>query len=206
MAGHQVCGILFDFDGTLTAPGGLDFARIRAALGCPDNETILEFIWSLSPEEQAKAHRILEGFEEEAALSAEPNEGAEALLAFLKSRQIPFGIITRNRLSMVLVSLRNFDGVAPDDFSVILTRDDAVAPKPAPDGIIAAANRMGIPVERLMVVGDFRYDIDAGRSAGAVTAFLDSGQRRDDTVCSPDYRVSGLDELQTLIAQLAGQE
>jgi len=204
MAEQQVCGVLFDFDGTLTAPGGLDFARIRAALGCPDNETILEFIWSLAPEGQTEAYRILERFEEDAALSAAPNQGAETLLAFLKREGIPFGVITRNRLDMVLLSLRNFASVSPEDFSVILTRDDAVTPKPAPDGILLAARRMGIPVERLIVVGDFRYDIEAGRRAGAVTAFLENGQRPEDTTCSPDYRVSTLDELQRLIERLAG--
>jgi hydrogenase expression/formation protein HypE len=204
MTTAPVRAVLFDFDGTLTAPGGLDFARIRAALGCPDNETILEFISSLpTPEAQADAHRALERFEEEAAAGALPNRDAEQVLAFLKSRGFPFGIITRNRHSMVLLSLRSFPGVSINDFRVILTRDDLIAPKPAPDGIIAAARQMGVRVEQLMVVGDFRYDIEAGQRAGAVTVLLENEPDQGDPGCVPTYRIAGLGELPGLIARLA---
>jgi hydrogenase expression/formation protein HypE len=192
---NQIRGVLFDFDGTLTCPSGLDFAAIRAALGCPDDETVLEFIEAL-PEEQAKrAQRILEDFELRAATEARPNHGAENLIKSLKAKGLPLGIITRNRYAMVVLSLANFRGLALEDFAVIVCRDDGCPPKPEPDGIRLAAQRMGIPVERLLMVGDFRYDIEAGKRAGALTVLLTNGEERKDWGCSADFRIERLEEL-----------
>ncbi len=203
MPKNKLSAVLFDFDGTLTLPGLLDFPGIRAALRCPDNETILEFITSLPDPEKREANRILEEFEMKAADQASPNQGAEQLLDFLKSRQIPFGIITRNRFSMVLRSLENFENIKREDFAVILSRDDSYAPKPDPEGIRVAAEQMGAPVEEVLVVGDFRYDIEAGERAGAITALLTNGDPADASGCSPDYRLLGLEEVEALIRRLS---
>jgi len=203
MPKNKLSAVLFDFDGTLTLPGLLDFPAIRAALRCPDNETILEFISSLADVERREANRILEDFEMNAAREAKPNRRAKELLDFLKSRQVPFGIITRNRYSMVLRSLENFEGVRPEDFAVILSRDDSYAPKPDPEGIRVAAEQMGVPVEEVLVVGDFRYDIQAGERAGAITALLTNGAPADAQGCSPDYRLADLHEVEPLVRRLA---
>jgi len=196
---NKLSAILFDFDGTLTKPGHLDFPKIRAALKCPDDETILEYISRLPEGPRKEATSILEGFEMTAALEAVPNRGAEEIIHFLKSRRIPFGIITRNRSSMVMRSLQNFRTVRPEDFSVILSRDDAFLPKPEPEGIIAAAREMGVPVEEVLVVGDFRYDIQAGERAGAVTALLTNGDSSENEHCQPDFLLSDLAELEGLV-------
>ncbi|MFB3904905.1 MAG: HAD-IA family hydrolase [Acidobacteriota bacterium] len=202
MPKNKLSAVLFDFDGTLTVPGLLDFPKIRAALRCPDNETILEYINSLPDAERREANRILEEFEMEAAQQAVPNARAIEVLNFLKSKQIPFGIITRNRYSMVLRSLEKFEGIRREDFAVILSRDDSYAPKPDPEGIQVAAARMGVPVEEVLVVGDFRYDIQAGERAGAITALLTNGDPDHGSGCSPDYRLSDLEEVEGLIRRL----
>ena len=82
-------------------------------------------------------------------------------------------MLTRNGLSAVERALRRFDSLALDDFAVVVTRDDGeIAPKPAPDGVLHAAAAMGVPAEETLVVGDFLLDMQAGRAAGAVTAYL----------------------------------
>jgi len=47
-----------------------------------------------------------------------------------------------------------------------------VAPKPAPDGILQAARRLGVPVAELLVVGDYVLDLQAARAAGAIGVHL----------------------------------
>ena len=37
-------GVLFDFDGTLTKPGAIDFTAIKQTIECPHDMAILEFI------------------------------------------------------------------------------------------------------------------------------------------------------------------
>ncbi len=203
---RRVSGVLFDFDGTLTSPAGLDFAAIRAAIGCPADQTILEFINSRTGAERDQANRILEEFERQAAREAKPNEGCGELFAFLRSRGLPIGIITRNLRSSVLRSLENFPGIRAEDFRVILTREEAFAPKPDPEGIRVAAENMQIPVEELLMVGDFRFDIEAGTAAGSLTAFLanrDSGPLPELLGnCDPDFTVLDLYELTNLVRYL----
>ncbi|MBW1681333.1 MAG: HAD family hydrolase [Deltaproteobacteria bacterium] len=167
-------GVLFDFDGTLTIPGALDFQAIKREIRCPEEMAILEYLASLPPESRKRSLEILERREEAAAAVSRPNAGAEECILGLRSRGIHVGILTRNSLSSVLLALDNFQYVSSRDFTVILTRDTAL-PKPDPDGVLKAAEAMGITPGELLVVGDFRFDVMAGHAAGARTALLTNG-------------------------------
>lgn len=190
--------VIFDFDGTLTASGAIDFLGIKKEMDCPADQTILEFLAALPPDRRRTAETILERHEEAAASVSVPNDGAEALLAGLRTAGIPVAILTRNRREHILRSLENFPATTPDDFAVILCRDDAPAPKPSPEGVLEAARRMGVQPEEILVVGDYLFDIEAGRRAGAMTVHLTNG------VTPPyearaDHAISGLPDLLRLI-------
>jgi HAD superfamily hydrolase (TIGR01509 family) len=196
-------GVLFDFDGTLTLPGALDFPAIKKALGCPLDQLILEFVESQPPDQQARLMEILEEKEAEAAQASLPNRGAEKCLRTLRKRHIPVGILTRNRLKSVKKALEKFKVVTIDDFDTIVTREVSL-PKPHPDGVIKAADQMGLSPEELLVGGDFRFDVIAGKRAGARTVLLTNGDKSvmapDDP--EPDYTISHLEDLPTLLSQL----
>lgn len=192
-------GVLFDFDGTLTHPGALDFAVIRQAIGCPAGETILEFISHLKSRKRLEALKTLDRFESEAAAASQPNAGAEELLEYLRSQNIPVGIISRNRLKSVLRALENFKHISASNFKVIISRDDRVAIKPDPAGIQMAAERMGVDVQTLLVVGDYIFDVTAGQKAGAQTAFLTNGANPPSFERPPDLTVENLEELKEFI-------
>ena len=196
-------GVLFDFDGTLTLPGALDFPAIKKAMGCPLGQLILEFVESQPPDQQAGLMEILEEREDIAARASLPNGGVEKCLRTLRKKQIPVGILTRNRLESVKKSLVQFKEVTIDDFDAIVTREMSL-PKPHPDGVIKAAAEMGVSPEELLVVGDFRFDVIAGKRAGASTVLLTNGGESvmapDDP--QPDYTISRLEDLPTLLSQL----
>jgi HAD superfamily hydrolase (TIGR01509 family) len=196
-------GVLFDFDGTLTLPGALDFPAIKKALGCPSGQLILEFVESQPPDRRAGLMEILEEMEDNAARASLPNRGAEECLRALKERQIPVGILTRNRLKSVRRALEQFKVVTIDDFDAIVTRELSL-PKPHPDGVIKAAGQMGLSPEELLVVGDFRFDVIAGKRAGASTVLLTNGGESvmapDDP--QPDYTISRLEDLPLILSQL----
>jgi HAD superfamily hydrolase (TIGR01509 family) len=169
----RIAAVLFDFDGTLTRPGALDFAAIRREVGCPSDRPVLEFIDSLdSAEERHDAHAVLDAHEMAAAALSEPAPGSETLLRQLTVHRIPCGILTRNSRRAVERALENFPGIGPETFAVIITRDTPVAPKPSGDGVHLAAAHFGVAVEEVLVVGDFIFDIEAGHRAGAVTAHV----------------------------------
>jgi len=198
----RIRGVLFDFDGTLTLPGALDFSAIKREMACPQDTPILEYLDTQPHSQRPRLLGILGAREEEAALQSFPNRGAEACLSALKERGILFGIITRNSLRSVLVALENFKRTRADDFAVIVTREDA-RPKPHPDGVHWALNRMGLPISDLMLVGDFRFDVMAGRAAGVKTVLLTNSRRSslepDDP--APDYLVEYLEDILEIIAQ-----
>jgi len=172
--------VLFDFDGTLTAPGELDFAAIKRAVGCPPDRFVLE--WALALEDDARRDAALEAltrFELEAAARSRRNEGVEELVEALRGRGLRLGILTRNGRPAVDRALRNFEHVRLADFAAVVTRDDPAAPKPAPDGVLLACAQMGVAPERTLLVGDYVLDAEAGRRAGAVTALLTNGLEPD---------------------------
>src|SRR5438093_911301 len=145
--------VLFDFDGTLTEPGSLDFPAIRAAIGCPAGRPILEYIDTLpSGPDRDRARAILDGFETESSARSRPNGGAEELIRILRARGLRTGIFTRNSRRAVERALANFTHLGVSDFDVIVSRDDCAVPKPGPDGILLAARALGVAVEEVLVL------------------------------------------------------
>lgn len=198
--GYRIRAVLFDFDGTLTRPGALDFGRIKQALNCPSDLPILEYIRSIGDVARRQdALDQLDRFELEGARVSQPNHGAQRLVQWLKAKGLAVGVITRNSLGSVLRAFENFDRIGADDFDVMVTRDTDVAPKPSGDGIVWAARQLGVHCREILEVGDYLFDPQAGLAAGALTVLLDPGQdaRLTETACH--FRISHLDELRPII-------
>lgn len=192
--------VLFDFDGTLTEPGAIDFAVIKTAVGCPIETPILEYIATLPDADQREnAYAALDTFETEAAGRSMPNAGAESLLAHIKALGLPVGLISRNSLDAITISMRNFRDTTLGDFDVIITRDDPVNPKPSPEGILSAAAGLGINADQIIVVGDYIFDMEAGRRAGAVTVLLETDPPLDMLKTDADFEIAHLDEVREII-------
>jgi len=196
MDAKRIKGVLFDFDGTLTLPGALDFQAIRREMNCPPDIPILEWLETVPAERKPPLMKILESAEEKAAEESLPNVGAEECLLTLRDRGVLLGIITRNSLPSVRVALERFETVRLLDFSTVITRDDSL-PKPHPDGVHKACERMGLAASELMVVGDFRFDVIAGKAAGACTVLLTNGRRSVMAAGDPepDFTVARLEEI-----------
>jgi len=198
--GKSIKGVLFDFDGTLTLPGALDFPAIKREMNCPPGIPILEYLETVPAELKPSLARILESREEKAAEQSVPNLGAERCLLTLRDKGVLLGIITRNSLQSVIRALEKFETFRLHDFAAVMTRDDAL-PKPHPHGVHKACERMGLAVSELMVVGDFRFDVMAGKAAGACTVLLTNG--RPPLMAAgdpePDYTVTSLEEILQLV-------
>ncbi|HSO18760.1 MAG TPA: hypothetical protein VLT88_04855, partial [Desulfosarcina sp.] len=78
MQAYRIKAVLFDFDGTLTEPGALDFQAVKQSIGCPPDQPVLEHIHGLPDgDRQAEAHTVLHAMELAAARQARPNDGLE---------------------------------------------------------------------------------------------------------------------------------
>jgi HAD superfamily hydrolase (TIGR01509 family) len=182
--------VIFDLDGTLTDPL-LDFDAIRADIGLPPGLPILEQLASAGPEERARAEVILRRHERLAMEQATLADGCVELLALLEARGTPRGILTRNTRDIVELFCARF----AQRFHAIYTREDG-PPKPAPDGVLHLCAALGVPPADSLVVGDFKFDVLAGRAAGAHTALV-VPQPPEDLAAwgSPDLVVASLREL-----------
>jgi HAD superfamily hydrolase (TIGR01509 family) len=102
-----------------------------------------------------------------------PLPGAQALLAALTREGRPWAIATSGRMETAAVNLQAL-GVDPDT-TVVVTRDDVKYAKPDPDLFVAAAGRLGAPIEQAVVVGDSIWDMLAARRCRALGVGVLSG-------------------------------
>jgi HAD superfamily hydrolase (TIGR01509 family) len=192
--------VLFDFDGTLTRPEALDFGELRRLLSCPTGQPILEFIETIPRgKNRRKAWEILDAFELAAARASVPNDGAEEIVGVLKRAGIALGILSRNSRASVLEGLNRFTSFGVADFKALISRETSGRPKPHPDGVERAAEIFFLPASSILVVGDFVFDIMAGKSAGASTAYLTNGLPVAEISVSPDYVIASLWELRPIM-------
>ena len=156
---------VFDMDGTLTLAVH-DFEAIKRVLDIPLEHDILHHLAALPEDEAAAKHAWLLEHERELALNARPAAGAIELVRALQSRDCRLGILTRNAHELALLTLQAI-GLG-DCFSTadILGRDEA-PPKPHPGGLLQLAERWQVAPAELVMVGDYRFDLECARAAGA---------------------------------------
>jgi HAD superfamily hydrolase (TIGR01509 family) len=99
--------------------------------------------------------------------------GARELLAALSESGTRWAIATSGRMETAAVNLAAL-GVDPEK-TVVVTRDDVKYAKPDPDLFIAAAHRLGAPIEQSIVVGDSIWDMLAAQRCRALGVGLLSG-------------------------------
>ncbi|MEU8658236.1 HAD family hydrolase [Actinoplanes philippinensis] len=183
--------VVWDMDGTLLdssreVPAA--FVRAVRVLGGPPvgagevvgaywrgtPEVILSYLVGreLSAAECDVYYRELEGV----SVSAYP--GVVETLAGLRRAGLPVVVFTgaSGRSARVLLAAA---GVAAE---VIVGGDEAGRPKPAPDGLLVVAARLGVGPERLVLVGDSPLDLGSASAAGSVGAAAAWGHMYDASV------------------------
>lgn len=161
-------GVIFDLDNTLV-DSRLDFDQMRADLNLPKEYPILEALVHQDAERARHCQQILLQHEAAGAERATLLPGVAELLAELRRRELPLGIITRNSRQMTVLTLKNVALTAY--FRHVITRDDGPV-KPDPWGVHALCDRWQVAPELVTVIGDYRFDVEAGRAAGARTVIL----------------------------------
>jgi HAD superfamily hydrolase (TIGR01509 family) len=134
-----------------------------------------------------------------------PLPGARDLLAFLTSVGISWAIATSGRMETASVNLKALE-VDPEKTPVI-TRDLVKYAKPDPDLFLAAANRLGAPIETAMVVGDSIWDmLAAARCKALGVGLLCGGYGAEELQKATAFRVyEDPADLLTHIDELGGR-
>ena len=180
-------GVLFDMDGVVVHQR-LDFLAIKREIFGNTEGFILERMEGLPEAERRRAEAILERHETAAAMTAEPMDGIQPFLAWMETRQLRRGLVTRNSRKSVELVL----GRLGLRFDAVVTREDA-PPKPAPDPVWLACHRMNVEPADALFVGDYEFDMVSGRRAGTRTVLLRSTTMTESA--NADYSVASLAEL-----------
>ncbi len=182
-------------DGTLTLPAH-NFAAIRKQLGLEPGEPILEAIAKMPTAAAQRATGLLHDIEMELAYKARPQPEAAALLQSLLARGKKLGILTRNGEEITHATLKAAGLSTFFEKDSIIGRDTC-APKPSPDGVLHLLSFWNAARSETVIVGDYRWDIEAGFNAGINTVHYD----QSGLFPWPEFarhKISELKQLQTL--------
>jgi HAD superfamily hydrolase (TIGR01509 family) len=117
-----------------------------------------------------------------------PLPGARELLTYLTEVGIPWAIATSGWMETAKTAVATL-GV---DFEAVpvVTRDQVKYGKPDPDLFLAAAERLGVDIEKSSVVGDSVWDMMAARRARALEiGVLSGGYGREELERAGAFRV-----------------
>ena len=119
--------------------------------------------------------------------AVKPLPGARDLLKYLTNAKVPWAIATSGWLDSARPMLEMLDVPAGVP---IITRDQVEHAKPDPDLFLAAAARLGAPIDACIVVGDSVWDLLAARRARALgVGLLSGGYGQDELERAGAYRV-----------------
>ncbi len=183
--------LLFDMDGTITEPA-LDFPAIKAEMGIGD-VPILETLSRMESPRRAVCEEILFRHELAAAHGSVLNGGCAELLEWVSNQDLKTALITRNSLANVRIVMEKHRL----SFHTLITREDAV-PKPHPEPIQLACRRLRVAEADAWMIGDGRYDVEAGNAAGVATIWISHGRPRP-FAAEPWVTVRDLVELRQLV-------
>ena len=147
--------------------------RIGMSGGLFTNMLLRETGMQVSPE---RLERLRQGHTQSyrrLVAGVRPLPGARELLATLTQNAIPWAIATSGRME---TASANLAALGVDGAKVpVGTRDQVKYAKPDPDLFLAAAERLGAPIETAVVVGDAIWDMLAARRCRALGVGLLSG-------------------------------
>ena len=183
-------------DGTLTVSAH-DFEHMRRELGLEPEVPILEALHAMPEAEAGPLWQRLNELEFHYAGLASLMQGAHELLEYLQQAGCQLAILTRNTMPVVEQTLET---CALDHFFPVEHRldRDSCLPKPSPDGIHRLLTAWGASIDDSVMVGDYLYDLQAGKRAGVATVHLDT---RGDVDWSEytDVRVENLAEILAIL-------
>lgn len=183
---------LFDCDGTIADSMPLHYKAWKKALaeyGCTYEEDLF-YAWGGKP-----VRNIIADLNKMHGLNMPVDELAEhkeqlyhAQLSELKAipdvvehieaqhGRIPFAVVSGSRRKSVIGSLTALGLL--DKFDVLVCAEDYKRGKPAPDGFLMAAQKLGVAPEHCLVFEDTELGIQAASAAGMQSVLV--AQRRED--------------------------
>lgn len=186
MSGADIRAVLFDMDGTLvdTAPDiavSLNVALEAEGLHALDARMISDMVGkgarvlveralvyageSADPQRVERIlDRYLHEFSQRRGNDGGVFPGAVDCLEQLRNRDLKLGVVSNALQRSAEATLEHYGLI--DYLDIVLGGDQTAKPKPHPEPLWTVCRKLGVPVERTLMVGDSANDVTAARAAG----------------------------------------
>jgi HAD superfamily hydrolase (TIGR01509 family) len=179
LANGNFAALLFDCDGTLADTAELHHYAIAAAVrsfghempkhwyldrvGLSLDQLLVEFKNLCGVQLYRKDLSPLE--EEIFCRNTSMIREIEAVASIVRdyAGKLPMAVVSSSTRPMVMATLEALRLTAY--FSTVITVEDTEHPKPAPDGMLKAAQRLGVDPSQCLVFEDSQHGLDAARNA-----------------------------------------
>ena len=223
---ENVSAIFFDLDGTLVDSVPDLTAAVNVMLrqlGLPTREEAQVRTWvgngmdnllhraltndmagQAEPELFARAKPLYKAaYADHISVYSELYPGVREGLAELRDAGFPMACVTNKLVEFALPLLKQL-GI--DHFFATVVGGECIPrPKPAPDALLLCAERLEVPVDRGLMVGDSLNDVGAARNAGCSVVCVPYGYNhgRDIREARPDVVIDSIAELPPLLNKAA---
>jgi len=185
------CGVILDTDGTLVDSNDahahawveafsehgyeVPFERVRPLIGMGSDMLMPEVVGlgKETPEGSAISERRGEVFKSRYLPHIEPFPEVRALLERMKGAGLEL-VVASSAEEDELAALLEIAGVT-DLVSEQVSSSDAEASKPAPDTVRVALERLHCPPDKVLMIGDTPFDLEAAKKAGVGVIALRCG-------------------------------
>lgn len=176
----------FDFDKTLASSGKASLLATKQAfklngLKEPDDDLILDYMGipadvsfpKMADKElsESNAKKLVDIYREIYGQYEKENthlyDGIQDVLEYLKSRDKNLFVVSSKSHDILKRNLDNLE--ITHYFKDFIGCDEVQHYKPAPDGILILLDRYNLNKNQSVMVGDARYDLQMGKSAGVKT-------------------------------------
>jgi phosphoglycolate phosphatase len=213
--------ILFDLEGTLVdfqwrldeavreilpvlAASGIDTRRYSPSPDYADLfNTTRDLTQDWNPEKSARLFEqlgvIYDKYDRDALSRWAPYPDTLSLLDTLAASGYRLGVVSNCGARAVHSVLVKFK--LSDYFEIILSRNEVARIKPSPESLILALERLGVPPDRALFIGDSVNDILAAQAVPMASCFLSSGESRvtGETGTPAEFQISTLSGLVPLL-------
>lgn len=186
--------VIFDLDGTLTAPY-FDFDEIRSQMGlAADAGPVWELMDKMDTPQRAEAESILHYHEQRAVAESTLNPGVKQTLSALRECRIYVGVLTRNTTANAMAVAQKH-GLKFDAF---MGREDGPV-KPDAFGVLDLCRRFGVQPDETIMVGDYLFDIQCAAEAGAISVLLANHANADEFAKHADFTIENIEQILEII-------
>ena len=190
----QIKAVIFDLDGTITQPY-FDFDAIREEIGLArDSGPVLESMEKMTMEQRQNAEKILHYHEQKAVVESKLNPNAKKTLSTLRSAGIHIGILTRNKRDNAFAIAEKHDL----KFDTVIGREDGPV-KPDAFVVLRICEQFGVGPHETLLVGDYLFDLQCAKSAGAVAVLLANHNQADEFVKHADFSIEDISGILDII-------